>query len=99
MTFRTFCNATQPHITTQCLGLLGGTVEVQLPKGSQYYTYRLKKDNVRILLYRYSFTVSTGMISMKDLNWSDHGTYSIEVHDYSGVEMSNTQFHLSIQGE
>ncbi|CAL8272648.1 unnamed protein product [Boreogadus saida] len=28
---KTFCDATQPNITTQCSGSLGGTVEVQLP--------------------------------------------------------------------
>ena len=28
---KTFCDATQPHITTQCFGSLGGTVEVLLP--------------------------------------------------------------------
>ncbi|CAL8333146.1 unnamed protein product [Gadus morhua 'NCC'] len=33
---KTFCNATQPHITTQCFGSLGGTVEVQLPTHSPH---------------------------------------------------------------
>ncbi|CAL8332727.1 unnamed protein product [Gadus morhua 'NCC'] len=47
---KTFCDATEPNITTQCFGSLGGTVEVLLPtKTSQNDTYRLKKDNVPIV--------------------------------------------------
>jgi uncharacterized protein YfaS (alpha-2-macroglobulin family) len=103
---KTFCDATQPHITTQCFGSLGGTVEVQLPKTSQDDIYKLKKNNVLILSdhrrttnIRYSFNVSTGMFAIKEFNRTDKGTYSIEVHDQSGTEISKTQFHISIQGE
>ncbi|XP_059919666.1 uncharacterized protein LOC132466436 [Gadus macrocephalus] len=102
---KTFCDATQPHITTQCFGSLGGTVEVLLPKTSQDDIYRLKKNNVTILPdrsqttnIRYSFNVSTGMFTIKEFNRTDKGTYWMEVHDQSGTEISKTQFHLSIQG-
>ncbi|CAL8333208.1 unnamed protein product [Gadus morhua 'NCC'] len=102
---KTFCDATQPHITTQCFGSLGGTVEVLLPKTSQDDIYKLKKNNYLILSDRsqttniqYSFNVSTGMFAIKEFNRTDKGTYSIEVHDQSGTEISKTQFHISIQG-
>ncbi|XP_059905109.1 uncharacterized protein LOC132455285 [Gadus macrocephalus] len=42
---KTFCDATQPNIATQCFGCLGGTLEVQLPKTSQDDTYRLMKKS------------------------------------------------------
>ncbi|CAL8333152.1 unnamed protein product [Gadus morhua 'NCC'] len=62
---KTFCNATRPHITTQCFGSLGGTVEVLLPtKIYQDDFYKLKKENVPILSdrsqttnIRYSFNI------------------------------------------
>ncbi|CAL8307711.1 unnamed protein product [Arctogadus glacialis] len=101
----TFCDATQPHITTQCSGSLGGTVEVQLPKTSQDDTYRLMKNNVLILSdriqttnIRYSFNVSTGLFAIKEFNRTDKGTYSLEVHDQNGTEISFNQFRLTIEG-
>ncbi|CAL8271706.1 unnamed protein product [Boreogadus saida] len=43
----TVCDATQPNITTQCFGSLGGTVEVQLStKTSQNDIYKLKKNDI-----------------------------------------------------
>ena len=103
---KTFCNATQPHITTQCFGSLGGTVKVQLPKTSQDDIYKLKKDNVVVLSkssettnFRYSFNISTGIFAIKDIDWSDYGTYSMEVHDAAGREVATTKCNLTIQGE
>ncbi|CAL8333170.1 unnamed protein product [Gadus morhua 'NCC'] len=103
---KTFCNATQPHITTQCFGSLGGTVKVQLPaKTSQDDIYKLKKDNVVVLSkssettnFRYSFNISTGIFAIKDIDWSDNGTYSMELHDAAGGEVANTKCNLTIQG-
>ncbi|CAL8307741.1 unnamed protein product [Arctogadus glacialis] len=101
----TFCDATQPHITTQCSGSLGGTVEVQLPKTSQDDTYRLKKnyytilsDRIQTTNIRYSFNVSTGLFAIKEFNRTDKGTYSLEVHDQNGTEISFNQFRLTIEG-
>ncbi|CAL8333134.1 unnamed protein product [Gadus morhua 'NCC'] len=78
---KTFCNATQPHITTQCFGSLGGTVEVLLPtRTSQDDTYRLMKINVKIVNNRsvttdgrYSFIASTGIFTIEDVNMKDTG--------------------------
>ncbi|CAL8307699.1 unnamed protein product [Arctogadus glacialis] len=103
---KTFCDATQPHITTQCSGSLGGTVEVQLPtKTSQDDTYRLKKDNVLILSdriqttnIRYSFIVSTGMFTINGVNLKDTGEYSMEVHDAAGKQVAYTKCYLTIRG-
>ena len=102
----TFCDATQPHITTQCFGSLGGTVEVQLPKTSQDDIYRLKKNNVPIVEYKnqtnnldYSFNISTGIFTINDINRTEDGTYSFEAQNRNGFNSSNIQFHLSIQGE
>ncbi|XP_056456303.1 uncharacterized protein LOC130390395 isoform X3 [Gadus chalcogrammus] len=102
----TFCDATQPHITTQCFGSLGGTVEVLLPtKTSQDDIYKLKKNDVPILSdrsqttnIRYSFNVSTGMFAIKEFNRTDKGTYWMEVHDQNGIEISFNLFRLSIEG-
>ncbi|XP_056456305.1 complement factor H-like [Gadus chalcogrammus] len=98
------CVATQPHITTQCFGSLGGTVEVLLPTmTSQDDTYRLKINHYTILSdrrqthIRYSFNVSTGIFAIKDINWSDNGTYSMEVHDQFGREVAHTKCYLTIQ--
>ena len=103
---KTFCNATQPHITTQCFGSLGGTVEVQLPKTSQDHRYVLKKNKVVILSgrhqtanLRYSLNVNTGLFAIKDIDWSDYGTYSMELHDAAAREVANTKCNLTIQGE
>ena len=103
---KTFCDATQPHITTQCFGSLGGTVEVQLSKTSQDDIYKLKKNNVPIVKYKsqtknvdYSFNVSTGIFTMNDINRTEDDTYSIEAQNRNGIDSSNSQFNLSIQGE
>ncbi|CAL8263972.1 unnamed protein product [Lota lota] len=102
---KTFCNATQPHITTQCFGSLGGTVEVQLPaQSSQDDTYELRKNNVLIAKTaliitdtRYSFIVSTGIFTIKDVKRSDNGTYSMVIHNVGGIEIANVTWFLSIQ--
>uniref|UniRef100_A0A8C5FTF8 Sushi domain-containing protein n=1 Tax=Gadus morhua TaxID=8049 RepID=A0A8C5FTF8_GADMO len=100
---KTFCNATQPNITTQCFGSLGGIVEVLLPKTSQNDTYRLKKDNIVIVNirsettdWRYSFIASTGIFTIEDVSIKDAGEYSMEVHDADGKQVANTQFYLTI---
>ncbi|CAL8263970.1 unnamed protein product [Lota lota] len=103
---KTFCNATQPYITTQCFGSLGGTVEVHLPaQSSQNDTYALKKNNVLIAKpsaiitdTRYSFNVSTGIFTIKDVKRSDNGTYSMVIHNVGGIEIANVTWFLSIQG-
>ncbi|XP_056456120.1 uncharacterized protein LOC130390285 [Gadus chalcogrammus] len=102
---KTICNATQPHITTQCSGSPGGTVEVQLPaKTSQNDIYTLKKNNAQILSgrhqtanLRYSLNVNTGLFAIKDFDWSDYGTYSMKLHDAAGRELANTKCNLTIQ--
>ncbi|CAL8267445.1 unnamed protein product [Boreogadus saida] len=100
----TFCDATQPHITTQCFGSLGGTVEVQLStKTSQNDYFRLRKNRVRILLDRnqtniqYSFNVSTGIFTIKDIDRTDNGEYSMEVHNAAGVQVAFTKCYLTIE--
>ncbi|CAL8263973.1 unnamed protein product [Lota lota] len=102
---KTFCNATQPHITTQCFGSLGGTVEVQLPAlSSQNDVYELKKNNVLIAKLpvtitdtRYSFNVSSGIFTIKDVKWSDIGTYSMEIHNSDGKLIETRMCILSVQ--
>ena len=82
-------------------------MEVLLPtKTSQDDTYKLKKNDDPILPdrrqttnIRYSFNVSTGMFAIKEFNRTDKGTYSMEVHDQNGKEISFNQFRLSIEGE
>ena len=82
-------------------------MEVQLPtKTSQNYIYKLKKNNVPIVKYKsetknvdYSFNVNTGIFTINDINRTEDGTYSIEAHNRNGIDLSNIQFHLSIQGE
>ncbi|CAL8267448.1 unnamed protein product [Boreogadus saida] len=100
----TFCNATQPRITTQCFGSLGGTVEVQLPAQiSQNDHFRLKKNRVTILSdgyetnIRYSFNVRTGIFTIKDIDRTDNGTYSMEVHNIYGMELGITKCYLTIE--
>ncbi|CAL8333196.1 unnamed protein product [Gadus morhua 'NCC'] len=64
---KTFCDATQPHITNQCFGSLGGTVEVLLPtKTSQDDIYRLKKNNYQIVEYK--TPVSSPLLSRECLS-------------------------------
>ena len=98
---KTFCDATQPHITTQCFGSLGGTVEVQLPtKTSHDHRYVLKKNKVHITdNTRYSFNSDTKIFMIMDINASDGGTYSMEVLDKYEAQVKNTKFYLSLQGE
>jgi hypothetical protein len=104
---KTFCNATQPHITTQCFGSLGGTVEVQLPaRTSQDDIYKLKKNNVTIVNNhsettdrRYSFIVRSGIFTIEDVNMKDTGEYSMEVHDAAGKLVAYTKCYLTIEGE
>ena len=104
---KTFCDATEPHNTTQCFGSLGGTVEVLLPtRTSQDDIYRLKENNYQIVEYKsqtknvdYSFNVSTGIFTINDVNRTEDDTYSIEAQNRNGINLSNIQFHLSIQGE
>ena len=81
-------------------------MEVQLPKTSQDDIYKLKKSSVPIVEYKsetknvdYSFNVNTGIFTINDINRTEDGTYSIEAHNRSGIDLSNIQFHLSIQGE
>ncbi|XP_030223615.1 uncharacterized protein LOC115552047 [Gadus morhua] len=103
---KTFCNATQPHITTQCFGSLGGTVEVLLvlpTQSSQNDTFRLKNNNVTILSernqtnIRYSFNVSTGIFTIKDIDRTDNDEYSMEVHNASGNQVAFTKCYLTIE--
>ena len=81
-------------------------MEVLLPKTSQDDIYKLKKNNVPIVKYKsqtknvdYSFNVSTGIFTMNDINRTEDDTYSIEAQNRNGIDSSNSQFNLSIQGE
>ncbi|XP_056456121.1 uncharacterized protein LOC130390286 [Gadus chalcogrammus] len=102
---KTFCDATQPHITTQCFGSLGGTVEVLLPTHSPHeHSYTLKKEysviccNSRTTVnIRYSFNDSTGIFTIKDIDWSDNGTYSMEIRNAAGMIVAYTTCYLTIQ--
>ncbi|KAK0139804.1 T-cell surface antigen CD2 [Merluccius polli] len=102
-----FCNATQPHITTECFGSPGGTVEVLLvTQFLQDRTYTLKKNNSIIIVsgaslavnHRYSFNVSTGIFTIKDIDRTDDDTYSIDIFNGAGIQVVNTKFNVSIQG-
>ncbi|KAK0150651.1 hypothetical protein N1851_008244 [Merluccius polli] len=103
-----FCNATQPHITTECFGSPGGTVEVLLVTQllQDWTSYTLKKNNTiviekgsRLNHNRYSFDVITGIFTIKDIDRTDDDTYSIEIFNDNGVQVVNTKFNVSIQGE
>ena len=81
-------------------------MEVLLPtQSSQDDTFRLKKDHVSILSeryqtnIRYSFNVSTGIFTIKDIDRTDNGTYSMEVHNVTGMGVAFTKCYLNIQGE
>ena len=81
-------------------------MEVQLPKTSQDDIYRLKKNNYQIVEYKsqtknvdYSLNVSTGIFTINDINRTEDGTYSIEAQNRNGINLSNIQFHISIEGE
>ena len=83
-------------------------MEVQLStKTSQNDTYKLKKNDIPILSdrspttnIRYSFNVSTGIFTIKDIDRTDNGTYSIEVHNgAAGVQVAFTKCYLTIEGE
>ncbi|XP_059919331.1 uncharacterized protein LOC132466252 isoform X2 [Gadus macrocephalus] len=98
---KTFCNATQPRITTPCFGSLGGTVVVLMTtRTSQNDTFRLKKNNATILSernIRCSFNVSTGIFTIKDIDRTDNGTYSMEVHNTTGMQVAFTKCYLTIE--
>ena len=72
---------------------------------SQNDAYRLKKNYVPIefisnpTCIRYSFNVSTGIFTIKDINRTDNGEYSMEVHDGQGRQKANIKCYLTIQGE
>ena len=73
---------------------------------SQDDIYKLKKNNVGIVNNRsettdrrYSFIVSTGIFTIKDVNLKDTGEYSMEVHDADGKQVARTKCYLTIQGE
>ena len=81
-------------------------MEVLLFTGtSQNDSHRLKKNDVQIVFIsnptciRYSFNVSTGIFTIKDINRTDNGEYSMEVHDVLGKEKANIKWYLTIQGE
>ena len=82
-------------------------MEVQLPTHSPHeHSYTLKKEysviccNSRTTVnIRYSFNDSTGIFTIKDIDWSDNGTYSMELHDAAGREVANTKCNLTIQGK
>ena len=81
-------------------------MEVLLFTGtSQNDSHRLKKNDVQIVFIsnptciRYSFNVSTGIFTIKDINRTDNGEYSMEVHDGQGREKANIKCYLTIQGE
>ena len=75
-------------------------------KTSQDDIYNLKKDNVPIVKYKsqtkkfdHSFNVSTGIFTINDVNRTEDDTYSIEAQNRNGINLSNIQFHISIEGE
>ena len=76
-----------------------------LTQYSQDDTFRLKKNNVTILSernqtnIRYSFNVSTGIFTIKDIDRKDNGEYSMEVHNADGRGVAFTKCYLTIQGE
>ena len=76
-----------------------------LTQSSQNDTFRLKKNNVTILSewhqanIRYSFNVRTGIFTVKDIDRTDNGAYSMEVHNASGNLVAFTKCYLTIQGE
>ena len=82
-------------------------MEVLLPTHSPHeHSYTLKKNKVpivegeiKITDPRYSFNVSTGIFTINDINRTEDGTYSIEARNINGIDLSNIQFNLSIQGE
>ena len=76
-----------------------------LTQYSQDDTFRLKKNNVTILSernqanIRYSFNVRTGIFTVKDIDRTDNGAYSMEVFDADGKQVAYTKCYLTIQGE
>ena len=72
----------------------------------QNLTYTLKKNYDLIIdsesglnHTRYSFNVSTGIFTIKDIDKTDDDTYSIEIFNNNGAVIVNTKFTVSIQGE
>ena len=97
---KTVCDATQPRVTTQCFGSLGGTVEVQLPTQSSQDDTRLWKNRVPIFLnIRYSFNVRTGIFTIKDIDRTDNGESLMAVLNAAGKQVAFTKYYLTIQGE
>ena len=82
-------------------------MEVQLPTHSPHeHSYTLKKEysviccNSRTTVnIRYSFNDSTGIFTIKDIDWSDNGTYSMEIRNAAGMIVAYTTCYLTIQGE
>ncbi|KAJ3587809.1 hypothetical protein NHX12_011405 [Muraenolepis orangiensis] len=90
---KVFCNATRPHgdvNVPQCFGPLGGAVEVQLVTPFlQGYKVTLKKNESflfsqdierTIQVENYSFDLSTGIFTVKDIKRTDDAEYSIEIY-------------------
>ncbi|KAJ3587806.1 hypothetical protein NHX12_011402 [Muraenolepis orangiensis] len=107
---KVFCNATRPHgdvNVPQCFGPLGGAVEVQLfTPLSQGYIVTLKK-NENFLFFRdiertiqvenYSFDLSTGIFTVKDIKRTDDAEYSIEIYHENGRSIAVGICSLSVQ--
>ncbi|CAL8300797.1 unnamed protein product [Arctogadus glacialis] len=93
----TFCDATQPRVTTQCFGSLGGTAEVLLTtRTSQDHYYVLMKNRARLQAnIRYSFNVGTGIFTIKDIDRTDNGEYSMKVYTAAGRVVARC--YLTIQ--
>ncbi|CAL8322221.1 unnamed protein product [Gadus morhua 'NCC'] len=99
---KTFCDATQEEYTARCFGSLGGTLEVKLSKTSRPFQYEVKQNNVlidlldpQILNPRFSITYSPRILTVKDLNRSDNGEYSML--DSFGLRRTTNYFYLSIE--
>ncbi|KAJ3587807.1 hypothetical protein NHX12_011403 [Muraenolepis orangiensis] len=107
---KVFCNATRAHgdvNVTQCFGPLGGAVEVQLVTPFlQGYKVTLKKnenflfsrDSERtIQVENYSFDLSTGIFTVKDIKRTDDAEYYIEIHNDNGRLIAVGICSLSVQ--
>ncbi|KAG7275737.1 hypothetical protein CRUP_009840, partial [Coryphaenoides rupestris] len=98
-----FCDTTQPDITTKCLGSLGGTLEVQLMTALTSDRYTLRRNQELILNQqrtnnpRFSFNITTGILTVNDLNRKDNDTYLFELFDKDGKEKTKKKLVLSIQ--
>ena len=79
-------------------------MEVKLSKTSRPFQYEVKQNNVlidlldpQILNPRFSITYSPRILTVKDLNRSDNGEYSML--DSFGLRRTTNYFYLSIEGE